>query len=146
MGPSATGFLAFVRGVMGLSPTTVPDASPSLAIAYAFALSFANPFAQFVDPQTYAYLVYNLAADRLVRFALDLGDGVLTQLRQTLRLDSPAPLGIVQGASDNGTSGSLMVPDALRNLTLSDLSYLQTPWGRLYLELAQQLGTIWGLT
>jgi hypothetical protein len=41
---------------------------------------------------------------------------------------------------------SLNVPKNLQDLTIMDLGLLKTPWGQAYLAIAEQFGTIWGLT
>jgi hypothetical protein len=36
------------------------------------------------------------------------------------------------------------VPDFFKDLSLADLQMLQDPWGRRYLMIAQQFGSLWG--
>lgn len=48
--------------------------------------------------------------------------------------------GVVSGATDQGTSDTLVVPDFFKNLTMDDLSLLLTPWGRAYQGWAQAFG------
>jgi len=38
------------------------------------------------------------------------------------------------------------VPDFFKDLSLADLQMLQDPWGRRYLMIAQQFGSLWGLS
>lgn len=55
--------------------------------------------------------------------------------------------GVVNSSSDQSTSAGFQVPAQLMSLTLSDLQRLKTPFGRAYLEIAQEYGqTLVGLT
>ncbi|HXS13682.1 MAG TPA: hypothetical protein VN734_13320 [Acidobacteriaceae bacterium] len=90
--------------------------------------------------RTYSFAVYNLATDRLVNWAPDvLGQTYFQDLRTDMRLDRPT-LGVVSSAADQGSSGSILNPEFLRNLTASDLQTLRTPWGRTYIGIAQDFG------
>lgn len=68
-----------------------------------------------------------------------------TMARRGYKINSFAP-GIVSSANDLSTGVGLVVPDFMRNLTLQNLQLVKTPFGRAYLEIAQQYGpTAWGL-
>ncbi|HGG2573807.1 TPA: hypothetical protein ACJFTY_001023 [Escherichia coli] len=54
--------------------------------------------------------------------------------------------GLVSAAADQGTSGSITISDALRNLSLLDLQMLQDPYGRQVVAVLMQMGTVWGYT
>ena len=54
--------------------------------------------------------------------------------------------GVVQSTGDESTNVSLVVQEAAKDFTLSDLQNLKTPYGRRYLSMAQQYGTIWGIS
>ncbi len=99
------------------------------------------------SPDYYVLAVYNFAADRLVNYAPDqTGQTFFSTLRSNLKLSTFSG-GVVSSTSDNGTSVSLLNPDQLKNLMLSDLQMIKTPWGRQYIEIAQKWGTtLWGLT
>jgi hypothetical protein len=153
----------FIRKVMGISTAVLPDNSVTISISYQIALMFVNVALQGIpgpqppyapEPATdltiYALAVYNLAGDRLMNFAQDLPgaptiDGSQPPLayfaywRKSFNI-----LGFVSGAitsaSDNGTSASYDVPEWAKNLTVSQLANLQTPWGREYLGIAQAYG------
>lgn len=64
---------------------------------------------------------------------------------QGYKLSSFAP-GVVQSTSDEGTSVGFLVSDAFKNLTISDLQFMNTPWGRAFLGYCQNFAPIWGLT
>jgi hypothetical protein len=53
---------------------------------------------------------------------------------------------MVNQASDQGTSEGLFIPAQIQNMTLMDLQLAKSPWGRAYLMIAGQWGTIWGIT
>ena len=40
----------------------------------------------------------------------------------------------------------MTVPKAFDELTIGNLQNLKTPWGRVYLGIAQSYGTLWGLS
>jgi hypothetical protein len=54
--------------------------------------------------------------------------------------------GVVQASADQGTSSTLLVPEFFKNLTIGDLNFLLTPWGREYLAYAQDFGDLWGMS
>jgi hypothetical protein len=54
--------------------------------------------------------------------------------------------GVIGSSADETTSESLVVPEAMKNLTLQNLQNLKTPYGRQYLYFAQAFGTNWGLS
>jgi len=151
--PTVAGFLLFIRNVMGISALVLPDNSPAISWAFSIATMFVNPDLAVVGsslnvtPQTNLFVqaTYNLAADNLVNYAQDqTGRTYFSDLRASLKINNFAA-GVVQSASDNGTSDSLVVPEALQHLTLANLQNLKTPWGRTYLAMAQTAGTLWGV-
>jgi hypothetical protein len=55
--------------------------------------------------------------------------------------------GLVVASSDEGSSVTLTAPEWAKGLTIGQLGYMKTPWGREYLDYIQSAGpTIWGLT
>jgi len=40
----------------------------------------------------------------------------------------------------------MYIPDAIKGMTLMDLQLAKSPWGRKYLMIAGQWGSIWGIT
>lgn len=66
--------------------------------------------------------------------------------RKHFNMDAFVP-GVIASSGDLSTSASIDNPEFLKGLTLFDLQFLKTPWGRTYLSLAQAYGpNIWGLT
>ena len=145
--PTLAGFLAFVAST-GVPPEALPADSLYPGWAYNIALQLVPAMAVCIGGDIYTVMVYNLAMANLVAFAQDVLPGTtppyFATLRTALGLDAFVP-GLVQSASDQGTANSLMIPDFFKNITLADLQYLKTPWGRAYLALAQSFGTVWGL-
>jgi hypothetical protein len=153
MNPTLAGFQAFIAGVMGIDPLYLPPDSPAIGWAYTVALMDVNPDLALIGSPSgapmqtsmYALAVYNLAGDNLINFAPDQpGRTYFAELRKSMGISAFAA-GVVTSASDSGTSDSLAVSDALHNLTLGQLQNLKTPYGRQYLALAQNAGTMWGL-
>jgi hypothetical protein len=144
--PTLPGFMDFIANHMNISTTALPSTSPWIGWAFNYAQEIVSPTLGCVTTILYALATYNLAADFLVNFCPDSpGQCVFATLREMYRINSFVP-GVVQSTSDNGTSTSLLVPDFLKELTLSDLQELKTPYGRAYLAIAQKYGTLWGIT
>lgn len=170
-GPTLTGFLAFVRGVMGISTAVLPDSAPVIGVALAVALAIVNPSLATAGIPTldaagvalnpgasdiYTLAVYNLAGDNLINYAPDVPDAPNVQgsdppaayfanLRQKWNITGFVS-GVISASNDESTGESLVVMEAAKNFTLSDLQNLKTPWGRTYLGFAQRYGTLWGLS
>ena len=154
--PTLAGFIAWSRTVMGVTTTILPDNSVWFVYAYDVAITVVLPALAAAGASIYTLAVYNLAGSNLLNFAQDLPDAAMIQ-----GSDPPAPFfayartkfningfvsGVVTSASDESTSDSLLVPDAFKGLTISDLQALKDPYGRVYLGFAQRYGLIWGLT
>nr|DAG81883.1 MAG TPA: hypothetical protein [Caudoviricetes sp.] len=139
---SLSGFIDFVRTDMGIDATQVPDNSPSISLAYGGAVEWVNQDIEMVMPQFYAVAVYNLAASFLVNYGTE---SVFADTRDKLKLND-FTAGVITGASDNATSAQRLVPDFFKDLSLADLQMLKDPWGRRYLMIAQQFGSLWGLS
>lgn len=150
--PTVAGFLTFVRNVMGISSTYLPDNAPILT--YAMNVSLATVYlpmatlpAGIVGYWTpYELAVYNLAGDRLVNYAPDQsGQTYFADMRRELGLMSFVP-GVISSSYDEGTGQTLTVPDFMKTISLMDLQNLRTPWGREYLAYAQMSGPLWGIS
>lgn len=142
MTTSLSGFIEFVRSDMGVTAEQVPDSSPSLSLAYGGAVEWVNRDIEMVMPNLYAVAVYNLAASFLVNYGTE---SVFSDLRESLKLNN-LHVGVISSASDESTSAQRLVPDFFKDLSLADLQMLQDPWGRRYLMIAQQFGSLWGLS
>lgn len=143
--PSEEGFLGFIRGSMGIPSSALPDDSPYITLAYAVAIEMVlDAIRSF--PATYVLAVYNFAGNNLINYAADQpGSTYFQTLRDKFNINGFVS-GVVQSTNDEGTGMSLVVMEAAKNFTLGDLQNLKTPWGRNYLAIAQDYGTLWGLS
>lgn len=131
---------------MGVSTTVLPDGSEYLVWAYDIARDTVSHMIQRASPTLYLVAVYSLAGDVLINIAQDVaGQTFFACLRRDWGINDFVS-GVISASSDESTSESLLVPDAFKNLTLSDLQNLKTPYGRAYLAIAQKIGTLWGLS
>lgn len=139
---SLSGFIEFVRAEMGITVDQVPDDSPSFSLAYGGAVEWVNPDIAIVMPNLYTVAVYNLGASFLINYGTE---SVFAEFRKSYGLNN-FTAGVITGASDNATSSQRLVPDFFKNLSLADLQMLKDPYGRRYLMIAEQFGSLWGLS
>lgn len=156
MDPTLAGFLTFIRNVMGINTTNLPDNTYVIQFSFAVSMMIVNqdlrgvisPYAAVgAYPSYYALAVYNLGGDRIINYALDpTGSTYFTDLREKFHVYN-FNAGVVSSTNDESTGGSFEVLEVFKNLTIAQLQLLSTPWGREYLGLAQAAGpTIWGLS
>lgn len=144
--PNVSDYLLFIRNVMGVSTTQLPDDSPYIQYSFDNALEVVNQDLAIMSSRMYTLAVYNLGGDYLINYAPDQpGQTYFADLRKAFKINAFVA-GVISSASDEGTSESLTVPEAFQHLTLADLQNLKTPYGRQYLAIAQRYGTIWGLS
>lgn len=155
--PNLPDFLTFLRGVVGIEAAYLPDAALSIVYAFQTAMATVSPdlasIPSFpVTPQnpipwtTYALAVYNLGADRVINFAQDQPDRTyFFDMRKDLGVNPFRP-GVVASSGGTGNSQSTLNPEFMKNLTMGDLQSMKTPYGREYLNIAQQIGPLWGVT
>jgi hypothetical protein len=149
--PTLEGYINWVRQIMGVPVVVLADDSIYLEMSYDIAYEIVNRYIWAVNPGIFTVAVYNLAGDYLVNIAQD--DPTLqppdntywTDLRQSMQINSFIP-GLINQASDQGTSAGMQLLASMENLTIGDLQNLKTPWGRVYLGIAQSVGSMWGLT
>lgn len=140
--PNQDGFTAFLNNTL----PTIPDGGvvlPSMDVrdtALCEALETVNDYICMVAPRQYVEAVYNLAADRAVYLANDAPNQTyFKDLRESFRTSSPS-LGVVSSASNQATSMGQINPKTLQELTLAELQYLKSPYGRRYIQIAQTYG------
>ena len=144
-GPTLAGFTTFIYTGVQIDPLLLPTNSPYNGYAFdqAMATVISVPACNGI---MYTDAVYNCGTHILFRIAPDqTGRDFFREKRAEFGL-LKLSAGVVQSASDESTSETLAVPDALKQLSLGDLQFLRTPWGRAYLEYAQDFGGIWGLS
>jgi hypothetical protein len=148
--PTFAGFQWFVANYMLVPTESIPD-DTWLQVAYDQAvnltyIAIASVPSQITSPSIYAMAVYNLAAALLVEFAQDTPPSTYwSDLRSKLGINS-FQFGLITSAADQGTAESMYIPEVIKGMTLLDLQLAKSPWGRMYLMIAGQWGTIWGLT
>ena len=144
--PTFPGFVAFVRGTMGISSVALPDAEPCIREAYDLSIETVNLAIKPAAPNSYRSAVYNLGGDILINTAPDqVGSTYFADLRAKWNVLDPTS-GVVQSSSDASTSQTLTVPEQANTFTLGDLQNLKTPYGRAYLAIAQKYGSLWGIS
>lgn len=96
-----------------------------------------------VPVSIYTLAVYNLAGDNVINYAPDIAappnNTYFADLRKSFDTNGFVS-GVIQSASDESTSESMVVQEAAKNFTLANLQNLKTPWGRTYLAFAQSYG------
>ena len=147
--PNLADFTVFVETSMAIPVSALPANSPWIGYAFTQAMALVLQVPT-VTPIEYVLAVYNCGGHLLLGMAPDpAGQNYFAMARSGngvgFNLIGLTP-GVVATASDQGTSGNLVVPDAFKNLTIGDLDFIKTPWGRRYLAYAQDFGTIWGLS
>lgn len=150
MDPTIEGFTAWVQNIMGVPVANMPDAA-TLQTAFDEAMNYvfiglSGIPCQPTSPTIYAMAVYNLGGAFLVDFAQDVPPSTYwTDLRNKLNINAFQP-GIINSAADQGTSEGSFIPSIMQGLTMFDLQLLKSPWGRAYLAIAGEWGTLWGIT
>ena len=72
-------------------------------------------------------------------------ESFFVNLRASWKITTFVP-GVIASSGDESTNESLLNPEFMKNLTMSDLQRLKTPFGRVYMAIAQEYGGIVGLT
>ena len=155
--PTLAGFTDFVRNSMGIGTGPLPDGSYWFGFCFELACLIVNRWFACFAPPIYTVAVYNLAADYLINYAVDqpappqptFGDPPLPYFANLRRQYNTLGFvsGVINSASDEGTSESMTVQTAAEGFTLADIQNLKTPWGRTYLQFAQQFGpAAWGIS
>jgi hypothetical protein len=149
--PSIDGYYSWIQNFMGVPDEALPSDSIYICVSYEYAIEMVNYYLYLASPILYTQAVYNLAGDFLVNIAQDDPNATppyntyWTDLRQKMQINNFVP-GLINATNDQDTSAAIMTPFNLQNLTLADLQNLKTPWGRMYLSIAQSVGSMWGLT
>ena len=145
-GPTLSGYVSFIRNIMGINTTILPDNIPTIEFSYNFAINICTDLLSIIPqiPGQFLYItaVYNLAGDTLLTYGIDqTGQTFFKQAQQKYQLNTFVS-GVVTFAGDEGTQTSLTVPEAMKNLTIGNLQNLKTPYGRTYLQIAQDFGSL----
>lgn len=146
MSVTRDGYLDFIRNIMGISTTYLPDDSDYIDLSLAIAQEIVNEWINTVSSLIFDQATYNLAGDTLINIAQDQpGETFFYDLREKWGINSFVP-GVIESSHDETTGQSMLVPEFMKELTLGQLQNLKTPYGRQYLAYAQTIGTNWGLS
>ncbi|ECT7713861.1 hypothetical protein BD987_17140 [Salmonella enterica subsp. enterica serovar Cotham] len=140
--PELAGFILFIRNTMGVNADALADDDPAVSLSWSMSLDWVNRQIACISPVLYSQAVYKLAASFLLNFGPEVAFG---PVREKLGINN-FTAGVISASSDESTSQTRVVSDALKNLSLADLQQLKDPYGRWYLAIAQQYGDLWGLT
>jgi hypothetical protein len=148
--PNLADFTTFLNNTLPVLPNgggVVLPSQDARETALCEALETVNDMIACVAPRQHVEAVYNLAADRAVYLAADAtGQTYFADLRRQFRT-SAVSVGVVSAASNQATSMGQTNPKTLQELTLAELQYLKSPYGRRYLEIAQAYGSdLWGVS
>lgn len=145
-GPTLAGYTTFLRDIVGIDTTVLPDGDPVIAFSYNLAINYTQPLLAVIPqlPEEFLYstAVYNFATHMLMVWAKDQpNQDFFAKIQRQYNLHSLVA-GAVDDARDESTSTHLRVPKFFDGLTFSQLDLMKTPWGRMYLEIAQSLGSL----
>ena len=144
--PTLAGFIAWSRVAMGIPTTAIADDAPGYAAAYQVAIAVVPTDYAATEGAIYTLTVYNWAGSQLIQFQHDIrGQSFFEDARRAFGVNSFVA-GVVNSASDEGTSESLTIGKGLQNLSLMDMQRLKDPYGRQALAFMQTFGTLWGLS
>ena len=147
--PNLPDFLTFISNApTGITPAILPANSPwpGYALDQAIALVLDPPCSPGI---LYVLAVYNCATHLLFAITPDQIGQVFFQNARSAKgysLVQPST-GLVVSANDQGSGTTVATPKWAEGLTVSQLGFMRTPWGREYLAWAQSYGpTIVGLS
>lgn len=145
--PTFEGFLYFVRNVMKVPNSAISDDDPTLKYCYGYAKEFIpRHLGLECLPHIFVDAVYSCAASYLINYAQDTPpDTYWATIRKSLGIGLPS-YGIINSASDQGTSGSVTISQALSNLSIADLMLMKDPYGRKVVAILMEMGGLWGIT
>lgn len=152
--PTQAGFTTFIRNVMGINATILPDDDPVIPAALTISEEIVNQVLACLSPILYTLAVYNLGADGIINYAQDQPDAPVYKndlpffayMRSSMNINGFVG-GVIQSSGDEGTNESMVVPEAMKNFTMANLQQLKTPWGRAYMSIAQSYGpNVWALS
>lgn len=154
--PTQADFTSWVRTAIGIPSTVIPDNSVWFTYAYNAALTITNPVLQVAG--TYDLALYNLGGDNLINWAQDsiippatspvnfpgTNTPYMAYLRDQYKVSAFVP-GVIQSSNDESTGQSMELLEQYTGYTLANLQNLKTPWGRVYLAFAADVGPLWGM-
>ena len=123
-----------------LSDQTIGTYTPSLVWAFQAAFDRCMSGNGYIPASVYIPALYNLGMHHLLKIGQDVpGETFFQDMRAQYKLLSFTG-GVVTSAADQNTSSTVTVPDLFKNLNMSNLDLLKTPWGREYMGYAMNYG------
>lgn len=138
--PNIVDFWAFLTNSVQIPASALPPTSPypQYALSQALQLVLPSPGGGIL----YTLAVYNCAAHLVFAITPDqTSSNYFREARSNTGFSLIQPsTGLVVNSSDNGTSAGLAEPKWASRLTVSQLDFFRTPWGRYYLNYNQAYG------
>ena len=146
--PNVTDYTTFLQTSVGIPVSALPADSPWITYAFNQGLAL-TAYIPTITPIVYVLAVYNCATHLQIKIT---PDQPAQTYFSTLRGSGEGgfnlvgvPTSVLSGSADQGTSQAMAVPESLKNLTLTDLDFMRTPWGRDWIQYGQDIGPLWGL-
>lgn len=144
--PNVTDLATFLQTIAGIPTSALPANSPYIPWSLSYAEEMTMQVLSCVGQDYYCFAVYLLATSFLINWCPDQsGQTYFATLRKQWGIAGFVG-GTIQSTADESTSESLLAPEFLKGLTLGQLQALKDPYGRQWLSMQQQFGTLWGLS
>lgn len=140
--PNIVDFLDYLAVTVQIPSQALPATSPwpQYCLTQAIGMVLAPPVAAGVPGVSYSLTVYNCATHLLFTVTPDVaGQNWFTNWRQANAILKPST-GLVAATSDESTSATLSSPDWTKRMTVGQLGFYKTPWGRAYLDWQMSYG------
>lgn len=138
--PNLADFTTYV-GNQGISSAVLPTDSEYLQWALDWGTHRAlQDTTGTMAPMEYVIACYNAGTHWLLRECPDQPGQTFFQSARTQYTLTSFVAGPVLSSSDSGTSQTLAGSDAVRNLPLSAMDLIKTPWGQAFLAYQQAFG------
>lgn len=145
--PNFQDFLTFVRNDAKIPTSAISDDDPMLETCFELGQETVPMHVGLqLQPLIYLVCVYSFGVSYLLHCANDEpGSTYFSNIRKELNLDT-LTYGLLNQASDQGTAGGELIPNAIQRLSLADLNFLKDPFGRRAISFLMELGPLWGLS
>ena len=148
--PNVTDFTTFIETSVQIPTAALPTNSPWIGYAFNQAMAIANVPPSTIPGIVYTLAVYNGATHILFLITPDqVGQTYFSDARSNLAsenfpqggfsLNLPQ-VGTVTSTFDQGTGTTLTTPEWAKGLTIGQLGFMQTVWGRDFLSYLQSYG------
>lgn len=147
--PNIVDFLCFLTYSVQIPSAALPATSPFPQFALSMAIDKVLRGPSCIPGPVYTMAVYNCATHLLLGMTPDQqGQTYFANARSNEGFSLLLPsAGIVDATSDVSTSAAFTAPNWAAGMTIEQLGFYRTPWGRTYLGYAQSYGSsIVGLT